>query len=138
MSTAPALDVRPHVAAAKARIKAQFGPNEVYTYDEVPGTNGNSGDVPSIFAIVSVERRFAETPRMTGQPSRSGWRLDVRWAGRDEDEARWAESKVTAALEGVRLTISGFTSTRIRFETNDAPTYADGRMVGMTSFTYCL
>lgn len=138
MSTAPGLDVRPHMAAIKALIDATLSPHKSYGYDNLPGMNGTAGEVPAIFAVVSVERRFAGTPRMNGRPSRSGWRVSARWAGRTLNEALWAEERVTSALEGVKVTLDGQTSTPISHEVSQAAAYDDGRMVGLTEFTYVL
>lgn len=134
--TAPAIDVREHLAAIKAAVKAQFGPNNVYGYGEVPGSNGNPGAMPNIFALISVERRHVPITRLAALPSRSSWRVSVRWVGRTEPEARWAEHKATLALDGLRIVIDGETSTPLQHESSTAAQYDEGRMSGLTRFTY--
>lgn len=132
------LDERLHVAAIKAAIKAQFGPNNVYDYGTVPGADGNAGTLPNIFALVSLERRYNPNLTLAARASANGWRLSVRVVGRTMDEARWALLKVATALNEQRLTIDGRATTPLQYESPRPPELDDGRFSGLASYTYAL
>lgn len=131
-STAPGIDTRAHRTAIVAAIAATEDDLPVYDYGKEPAT------LPAILSLLGIERRFAEQSRAVGLPSRSGWRITTRYVGTTVDEARWAELKVTDALDGARLTISGFTSTPVRHESSTAPVLDEGRYVGFSVWTYVL
>lgn len=126
------LDSRTHATAIRTAIKVQFGPNDVYDYDDVPTTP------PDIFALVSVERRFNPDLKMSAQATTGGWRVAVRSLGTTVDEARWAMVKVTAALNEARLSIGGQTTTPIQFESDQAPVLDDSRYAGLSLWIYQL
>lgn len=134
---APALDERQHIAAITSALTAQLGANRVYEYGQVPGQSGNSGTLPPIFALPQVERRFAE-PDRSGRSGRSGWRVSVRFVGRSANEARWAGLQVAEALDGMNLTIDGYVSTPVTFESQAAVSPDEGRYSGSASYTYVL
>lgn len=137
MSTAPALDERKHREAIKALLTAAVGPNRVYDYGKVPGADGNEGTLPPIFLLVSVERRYVE-PQKGGQATRSGWRVNVRYAGSSVNEADWAAWKVTQALDGARLVIDGATSLPVVHELSEDIAPDGGRFAGRKQWIYAL
>lgn len=144
MSTAPALDVRKHVEALQALINAAAAPNEAYPHGEAPGDSRNPDvdarrkPVPAIYALVSVSRRTVPTTRMNGRPSRTGWRVTVRWVGTTTSEALWLEQRISWALEGIALELDGLTSTPIQHESSGEVAPDEGRFSGLTRFTYAL
>lgn len=130
------LDSRAHAAAVKTAIKAQLGPNDAYDYDEIPGANGNDGDLPDIYVAVSLERRYNPNLRITAQAGATGWRIAVRAVGPTVDEVRWALLKVATALNEKRLTINGTPTTPIQFETDQAPERDEGVYTAVAFYTY--
>lgn len=137
MVTAPALDERKHVTVIAEALTATLGANRVYEYGTVPGESGVTGTLPPIFALPSLERRYA-APDRSGRSGRSGWRLSVRYVGRTASEARWAGMQIAAALDGANLTIDGYTSTPVTFESQAAVAPDEGRYSGTSSWTYVL
>ena len=131
--TAPALDTRQHVAALKAAVSATLGADRVYRFGDIEGKT----TMPPIYALLAVERRFAPSDRQ-GMAGRSGWRVSVRYVGRSASEAEWAEFKVGQALDGVRLTIDGHTSTPVAHESTTTVEPDSGRFSGLSSYTYAI
>lgn len=134
--TAYLVDQRPHATAIKAAIKAQFGPNNVYEYGQVPGANGVAGTLPNIFAIISLERRSNTFLRLPARAGNAGWRLAVRTVGRTVDECRWAQLRVADALNEARLTVGDKPTTPLQYEAGDAPTFDDGRFSAVDYYTF--
>lgn len=136
------LDERPHAAAIKAAITAKLGPHAAYDYGQVPGDKDNPDEVernkplPSIFALVSIERMFNPNLRPSGTKGTAGWRVSARGVGRTADEARWALAKIALALNEVSLLIDGRHTTPIQFESAQAPVPDDGRQSGSSVWTY--
>lgn len=131
------LDARLHAAAVRTAITAALAPSwTAYDYGKVPGADGNTGTLPNIFCLVSVERRFNSNLRLSAQAGTGGWRVSVRCLGRTVDEARWAMDRVTRALNEARLLIDGRATTPIQFESDQAPAFDDGRYSGLSSWTY--
>lgn len=132
MTSAPAIDLREHVEAHKAAVTAELGQWAAYEYGQVPPA------MPHIFALVSVERRFVPSTRITTQAGRSAWRVSVRTVGRTADECRWALHRATRALDEVVLTIGGHQSTRLQHESTTDAEPDDGRFSALSQFTYVL
>ncbi len=130
------IDAREHATALKAAISAQLGPHDVYDYDDVPGSNGNAGQLPPIYVVLSVERRYNPRLRVTARASTSGWRVSARGVGRTVDEARWALFQVATALNEVSLTVDGKPTSPIQFEADQAPALDDKRYSGLSLWTY--
>lgn len=130
------LDSRPHIAAIRAAIKAEIGPNNVYEYGQVPGADGNAGTLPNIFVLVAIERRYNPTLNLAAKAGATGWRVSARAVGRTVDEARWALFKVATALNEQRLTIEGRATTPLQFESDRTPEKDDGRFSGVAMYTY--
>lgn len=130
------LDQRPHAVAVKAAIKAQFGPNNVYEYGQVPGADGIAGTLPNIFAVISLERRNQPLVRATTRTGSVPWRLAVTSVGRTVDECRWAQVKIATALTEQRLTVAGTLTTRIQFESGRAAASDDGRFSADDIYTF--
>jgi len=141
MTTAPVVDERTHFAALKTLLSTPLN-GHVYEYGSVPGDQNNpvaaerTKPMPPIFALLSVERRYVESPRAVA--SRSGWRITVRAVGTTPAEARWALLRATDALEGRRLSIGGQTSTPVAHESSQAIELDDGRFSGLQVMTYAL
>lgn len=132
MTTAPVVDHRLHAAAARAAVTDELGDWQAYEYGKVPES------LPHIYALVSVERRFTPSTRMSGYSGRSAWRLSVRTVGRSPDEARWAMARATAALDEQRLTISGAPSSLLQFESSTDAEPDEGRYSALTQWIYTL
>lgn len=134
------LDSRAYAEAIKTAVKAQLGPNECYDYDEVPGTNGNSGIQPNIYAVVSLERIVNSAPqRMSAQAGTAEWRVAVRANGRTVDDVRWVLFKASTALNENRLAIDGGTTTPLEYDGSlEAPNFDDGRFTAADAYTFAL
>jgi hypothetical protein len=133
------LDSRPHATACRTAITATLAPSwTAYDYGKVPGADGNPGTLPNIYALVSVERRYNPTLRLSAQSGAVGWRVAVRVVGRTVDEARWALSRVADALNEQRLTVGAQTTTPLQFESEQSPEPDDGRFSALTLYTYSL
>lgn len=134
------LDSRAHASAVRTLVSDALGPWDAYYYGKVPGSDGNPGTLPHIFALVSVERRFNPNLRLSANATGVGWRISVRVVGRTVDEARWALMFVTAALNEARLSLltdSGPRSTTpIQFESEQPPALDDGRYSATSTWTY--
>lgn len=135
------LDARPHAEAATTAISTALAPWEVFDYGHVPGADGNEGDLPDIYALLTVERRANPNLRLSAQASRVGWRLTVRVVGTDVDETRWALRQVSAALNERRLPIvvsddETRPTSPIQFESDQSPEPDDGRYAALSSWTY--
>lgn len=131
-ATAPGIDTRAHRTAIVAAIAAHEDDLPVYDFNSVPATP------PAIFVILGIERTFLDPSRMVGLASRSRWRAITRYVGRTVDEARWADLKLTDALDGARLSISGFTSTPVQHESSTMPVLDEGRYWGESMRNYVL
>lgn len=135
------LDSRAHATAVKAAINATLGPipnttdTRTYDYDEIPGANGNDGELPDIYVAVSLERRYSPVLR-SAKAGGTGWRIGARAVGPTVDEVRWALLKVALALNEKRLNISGTSTTPIQFETDEAPARDEGVYTAVALYTY--
>lgn len=132
MTTAPAIDTRPHVEAVKAAVTANLGQWNAYEYGQVPAA------LPHIFALVSVERRYVPPMRAGNRAGRSGWRVSVRTVGRTADECRWALWKATQALDETALTVDGHASSRLQHESTTDAEPDDGRFSALSQWTYAI
>lgn len=132
MTAAPVIDERLHRTALIAAITAFEDDLPVFDYGKTPAT------LPPIFVMLAIERRYVEPQTSTGTTSRSGWRILFRFVGRTVDEARWAQMKLTQALDQKRLSIGGYTSTPVRHESSSAIAEDDGRYSGSAEWTYAL
>lgn len=136
------LDSRPHAKAIREAVSEALGPSDAYDYGKVPGADGNDGRLPDIYALVSVERRFNPTLRLSGQSGVIGWRAAVRVVGRTPDETRWALMFVASALNEARLAIltedGPKSTTPIQFESEQAPEKDDSRYSALSLWTYSL
>lgn len=129
------VDARPVVEAIRTAIEAQLGGWQVYDYGQVPGADGNTGALPNIYALLSIERTPSSVRRMSAQRNVSGWRFTVRVVGRTVNEARWALAKVAVAVNEVTLIADGRQSTPIQHERDQAPELDEGRFSALSSWT---
>lgn len=130
------IDPRAYATAVKAALTATVGANRVYDYDDLPGSNGNAGDLPDIFVLVSIERRYNPNLNLAAMAGSTGWRVAVRSVGRTIDETRWAMFKVATALNEKRLTVAAKSTTPIQFESDQAPELDDGRFAALSLWTF--
>lgn len=135
-------DSRVHATAVKAALDTAVGPDpvtsktRVFDYDDVPGWKGNAGTPPTIFALVSLERRYNPPERISARAGTTSWRVAVRGIGTTIDEARWAMFHIAQALNEKRLTIAGTTTTSIQLESEQAPEEDDDRYSGTSVWTF--
>lgn len=130
------LDARPYVTAVKVAVKALLGPNDVYDYRQVPGSDGNAGVLPNIYVLVSVERRYNPQLRVSAQAGVTGWRLQTVGVGRTADECRWAMFKTATALNERTLAVGSDVTTPLQLESEDAPQWDDGRFSALARWTF--
>jgi hypothetical protein len=135
-TAAPGIDERHHDTALRALLKPALN-DHVYNFGDVPGADGNDGELPDIYAVVHLERRTAPVGP-AGLARRSGWRIYVRCVGRTVKEARWALKRATNALEGVRIEVDDIRSTPLAHDSSDGVRPDDGRQSGLVEFTYVL
>ena len=135
--TLPTLDARPHARAIKEAVEASFGAAaDLYDYDDVPGTNGNEGVLPDLYAEMTVEPVTSGNPRMTGQTGTRHWIATVRGVGRTVDEARWVLFKAATALHEQALVVDGRPTTPLQGGDGGPPELDGGRYSGLLVFTY--
>lgn len=130
------LDARTHATAIKAALSSL--PVTVYEYDNVPGSNGNGGTVPQNFLILAVERRFGGNLRNSARSSVSGWRFSLRSVGATVSNARKLLADSAALLNESRLTVGGESTTRIQYESGQAPAWDDGHYSAVDFYVYAL
>lgn len=118
---------RSHASAWRTALDSQLGDWSAYDYDDVPET------LPSIYVLITVERRYGGDPRLCGRKALKGWRMTTRAVGRTVDEARWARERV-AALEYSRVAISG--ASPLEFEDETTIEADADRFSGLTTWTY--
>lgn len=140
--SAPGLDERDHRDAIVALLTPVLGVN-IYDFGRVPGGIGpdgqtNAGTLPDNYTLLSIERAFVPVSRLCAGPSRSSWRLTLRYVSRYVDNARNTQQRITGAVESARLVVDGYTSTPVQHETTDAIEPDDGRFSGALTYTYSL
>lgn len=113
-------------------LEDALGKWSAYDYDDVPD------DLPSMYALVSLSKRFGAPVYMCGGRAMTGYRLTTLAVGRTVDEARHVRGLVAEAIEDQQLYLAGYTSTRVRFESEQPIEPDDGRYSGLTSWTYAL
>lgn len=135
------LDERAHAAVVLTALRAALASdpadgNVVDDLNKIPGTEGNEGKAPPIFATIELERTSPVQKRMTSQAGTAGWMLTVTVNGRTVDEARWALLQVARALNERRLVVEGRTTTPLQYETGNAPTPRGKRYEADALYTY--
>lgn len=115
---------------------------DLYDYGKVPGADGNLGDMPEAFALLSIARRFAP-PTRNGGTDRTGYRASFRYVGTNPRNARLVGEWIRAALEttpgrGKRITVGGVDSTPLTHESTTAVEKDDGLYSGQVVYTYAL
>lgn len=118
---------RTHAAAWRTAIGAVTGDLVAYDYDDVPAP------LPSVYALVTVSRRFGGEPRNHGKRPMIGWRLTTLAVGGTIDEARWAREKVHTLNETRNSTLA---STLLTFESETEIEKDGDRYSGITVWTY--
>jgi hypothetical protein len=123
-----------HLAAVLAVMNAGLpAAVRAYASDKVPAIP------PNEYVAVDVLRRAGSPLRATGTPSVGGWRILARFvSATSKTNARKTRQTVTQAVEGVRFTVAGKTTTPTEFETSDDVAPDDGWWSGLTAWTYAL
>lgn len=121
-----------HAAAVRGALEDALGKWSAYDYDDVPD------DLPNMYALVSLSKRFGAPVYMCGGKAMTGYRLTTLAVGRTVDEARWVRDRVAGAVEDRTLDLAGRTSTAVRLESEQPIEPDDGRYSGLTSWTYAL
>jgi len=134
---AAALDATAHWNAVKALITATDVGENVYDYGKVPGADGNPGQVPTYYVLLTVERRFVQ-PDRGGRAGVTGWRITARYVSTSSQNARLVGNWVTSALDGTRVTVDGIQGTSITHESTNAVQPDDGMFSGLSQWTYAL
>jgi hypothetical protein len=129
-------DERPHATAILAALNAELSPRVAYTRGKVPGLDNNPGTEPDIYAVLDLVRRDGSPRMRAGRTSRRSWRATVRGVGSTVDEARWALSRASTALEGVQLSVAGSFTTPLDFEGGQVVAPDKGRYSGALTWTY--
>lgn len=133
---APAVDERKHRAAIETAVTATLGPDRVFAPGDVPGLDGNPGNLPPIFAVLTIRRRFALPAKSSRRADVTGWRASVIAAGRTVVEVEWAGLRVAEALDGVRLNVDGHQTTPITHESSRDLKAEHERMASQSAWTY--
>lgn len=131
-------DERIIAAALAAALNTALAPHAVFEFGEVPGADENPGVLPDIYVVSALERRFVQSGRAVGRTDRTGWRIQLRYVGRDVAEARWCVPRIATALNGKTITVSGTESTPITHETSQAVGPDSGRFSGLVEYTFAL
>lgn len=113
--------------AALASYGATSGAVKALDYDDAQG-------VTAEHVQVSVARRFAEAKR-AADVSRSPFRLQTRPVGNTVSNARAINQRVFTALQGVRITAGGQTSTKADMESADDIGPDNNKFSGLTTWT---
>lgn len=107
--------IREQAKAIKAAIVASAPTLAVYDADEVPPITEHS-QYPYVVLDVSRRQGLDSSRRLDYDTDTYAWRVVTMFVGTTADEARWAEEKVTAALERTRLNVNGQPHNAIRWE----------------------
>jgi hypothetical protein len=114
----------------------------VYDYGKVPGESGNAGQLPTAFALLSIERRYV-APNRSGGTDRTGYRVSVRFVADTAFNARIVGGWVRDGLEstpgrGKRITVGGVESTPLTHESTTAVEKDEDRFSGLVTYTLAL
>ena len=133
--SAPGIDQRAHATAWRTMIDDLIDPGQAFDRDEVPGLTGNPHDLPDLYCVIDITRRFVELARLTVDSS--GWRVLVTVVGGTPYAVRAALSKI-ATVEGKRLVIGAAKSTPIAHQNTEDAGPDDGRFSASVEWTYAL
>ncbi len=110
-----------------------------YDLDDVPGTLGNEGTTPTKYIEVTVSRRYGGNERGDAAPTLTGYRITTRAVAYESvTDARNLRCKAGLALENVAMSVSGVTTTQVKFESEEPIGPDDGWFTGLTSWTCVL
>lgn len=135
---APGLDEQAHWDAVKALLSATKLGDDVYALGMVPGSNGNLGTLPRLYAEIQIARRYVPNRRLVRLTYTTGWRVTVVFVGDLADNARTVGSWVAQALDNATVTIDGHTSSLFQHETSGSVKPDVGLFSGYHAFTYSL
>lgn len=127
--SAQVADIRAAIDAQLAGVSQQW---HAYDYDDVPG------ELPANYVLVTLTRRFGDDLRFSAGRQLVGYRLTTLVVGQTVDQTRWVRERVYRGLSDQSLTLDGTPTTFVRFESESAIAYDDGRYSGQTIWTYAL
>ena len=131
-------DERVHHEAIKALVTAAVAPAEIYAHGEVPGIDGNEGDLLLQYVLLQVERMplpVLQAPRLS---ARTSWWVQVRVVDTGVHNCQRLQQLVIGAVENERITLAGHESTPLTFDVAEAARPDDGRFSAAISYTYTL
>jgi hypothetical protein len=102
----------------------------------VIGDATRTADVTA-YSEVGITRRFGGEAVLNGDLGLRLVRITTREVGKLLEGAKVVRSKC-AALEGASLTVAGYVTTPIQFETQTAIAEDDGWFSGLTTWTYAV
>lgn len=125
-------DEEVHAAAVKAVLTtATAAP---YDLDDIKAT----ATPPASYTEVTVSRRFGGDDRNAGPKSRTGWRITTRQVAITVSNAREMRKRTHTALEDVRLTVGGKSTSPVEFEGGEPIGEDDGKWSGLETWTYSI
>lgn len=124
------------MAAILTALNAGLAPRAAYARGTVPGLSGAPGVEPPIYGVVDLERRDGDAPLRSARTTRRAWRVTLRGVGRTVSEAQWALARMSAAVEGVSLTVGSAQTSPLIFEAAEGVAPDDGRYSGSITYTY--
>jgi len=113
----------------------------VFDVDKVPGDRVTGTGLPPTYVTVSVSREQALGPIRAGRDASSGWMLDAEVVAATTSNVRDVNDWVTAALEGICLSVNGVRTTPLRSAGSQAATKGEAvgsPAQGLTSWTCSL
>lgn len=109
-----------------------------YDVDDVPGTNGNAGTLPTRYTEVTVSRRYGGPVRGDATPTTIGYRITTRAVAKNVTDARNLRRLAMRDLENVALTVGAEKSTPVAFESADPIGPDAGWFSGLVTWTTTL
>lgn len=117
--------------AVLAALTTALSPKVPYLLHAVPSPR------PSEYVAVVVSRRFGGNLNLGAQMGITGYRISVEAVSEQSGtNAAVSLEKCRAALEFVRLTVGGKSTTPIQYEAETPIDYDDGWFSGVMQFTY--
>lgn len=97
----------------------------VFDVDKVPGDRATGAGLPPTYVTVSVSREQVPGPTRAGRDATSGWLVDAEVVAETIANVRDVNDWVTAALEGICLSVNGVRTTPLRSAGSQAATKGD-------------
>lgn len=106
---------------------------QAFDYDEL--NDLEVADVPLIYVVVTLTRRFGGTQRLVGMSKIHGWRLTTEVNAPTVNGVRWAEARI-AELEGQVVAVPDFAPTQLEFESAQPPERDENLYTATTFWTF--